>query len=711
MARRFVLPHRPHFGGDIDFDNDLNEEQLAVVTCGEGAKLVIAGAGSGKTRTLTYRVAYLLGQGAPPASILLVTFTNKAAREMLGRVGELTRLEPYRMWGGTFHSVAARLLRRHAELLGYNESFSILDEGDQRDLLRLCTTDLDVPVEQKRFPSPRVLSSLFSLQANTRKPLEDLVAERYGRFLEWSDAIHEIAQRYNARKRAANAMDYDDLLQRWLDLLQQHEEVRLRYQEQFAHILVDEYQDTNIVQAEIVEALAGGEEGGNLMVVGDDSQSIYAFRGAHYDNILRFPERNADTEVFKLETNYRSTPQILAITNASIRNNEQQYAKTLEARRSDGMLPAVVPCSYPQQEATFVAERILQLRDEGVDLGDIAVLYRGHAHRLSVEATLLRYDIPYEVRGGLRFFEQAHIKDVVAHLRVLENPRDEIAFRRVLLLQPGVGNVTAKRVWQAVRTAGGDAKELLGKLDTGDVLGVLSARARPAWSRFVATMAALLAAHADPETAIRGLLEACYEDYAVATFDNAASRIEDLQQLAVFAAQYDSVHALLEELLLLGELYGQDVGTGDSTEDHEDAPVVLSTIHQAKGLEWHTVFIIHLLDSLFPSPRALDEADGEEEERRIFYVAMTRARDELYLSYPIIRPGTYDGAVVQQPSRFLHELPSDLYETWQLEEENVGAPSSEAADFDTTPEAPEFDPNVDPVWDDDEQLGEPWADD
>ena len=262
MARRFVLPQRPHSSGGIDFDNDLNEDQLAVVTCGGGPKLVIAGAGSGKTRTLIYRVAYLLGQGAPPASILLVTFTNKAAREMLGRVGQLTQLEPYRMWGGTFHSVGARLLRRHAELLGYNESFSILDGGDQRDLLRLCTTDVDVPVEQKRFPSPRVLGSLFSLQVNTRQPLEDLIAKRYGKFLEWSDVIHEIAQRYGARKRAANAMDYDDLLVRWLELLQQHENVRRQYQEQFTDILVDEYQDTNIVQAEIVEALAGGEQGG-----------------------------------------------------------------------------------------------------------------------------------------------------------------------------------------------------------------------------------------------------------------------------------------------------------------------------------------------------------------------------------------------------------------------------------------------------------------
>lgn len=713
-SRRFVLPQRAPVSLEIDFEEDLNSQQLAVATCGDGPKLVIAGAGSGKTRTLTYRVAYLLQRGVPADGILLVTFTNKAAREMLGRVGQLTRLEPYRMWGGTFHSVGARLLRRHAELLGYNENFSILDEGDQRDLLRLCITDLDVSVEQRRFPSPRVLAGLFSLQINTRQPLEDLLADRYARFVDWSEIIHEIAERYVARKRAANAMDYDDLLHRWLQLLQENDDVRDRYREQFAHILVDEYQDTNIVQAEIVEAMAGEGQGANLMVVGDDSQSIYAFRGANYDNILRFPERNPSTEVFRLETNYRSTPQILDLTNASIQHNEEKYEKTLRAERPDGMPPAMVPCNYPQQEAVFVAERILQLRDEGVDLGEIAVLYRAHAHRLSVETTLLRYDIPYEVRGGLRFFEQAHIKDVVAHLRLLDNPRDEVAFRRVLLLQPGVGNVTADRIWKAIGGHDVDAEALVNALDTASVVGLLSAKARPAWGSFVGTMREVLAARADPETAILSVLQSCYEDYVVAKFDNSESRIEDLQQLAIFAAQYDSLHGLLEELLLLGELYGRDIdGGGRSGEDEGDSSVVLSTIHQAKGLEWHSVFIIHLLEGFFPSPRALDEAAGEEEERRIFYVAMTRARDELYLSYPIIRPGGYGASVVQQPSRFLQELPESSYETWQLEEEEViETPAATAAsgagrEADTEPD---FDPNVDPLWDDDEAPGEPWED-
>ena len=375
------------------------------------------------------------------------------------------------------------------------------------------------------------------------------------------------------------------------------------------------------------------------------------------------------------------------------------------------MLPAVIPCNYPDQEAAFVAERILQLRDEGVDLADIAVLYRAHAHRLSVETTLLRYDIPYEVRGGLRFFEQAHIKDVVAHLRLLENPRDEVAFRRVLLLQPGIGNVTAERIWRSAGEGSKSAAELVERLSGSAVQGVLNAKARPGWESFVATLREVLEAASDPETAIRGVIESCYEDYAAAKFDNAESRIEDLQQLAIFAGQYGSVRALLEELLLLGELYGQEVdGSGRSADD--ESAVVLSTVHQAKGLEWHSVFLLHLLEGFFPSPRALDETGGEEEERRIFYVAMTRARDELYLSYPIIRPGGYGAAVVQQPSRFVQELPEELYEVWQLEEET--APNATAIERPPATAPPEgggeFDPNVDPTWDD-EPVVEPWDDD
>ncbi|HJO02872.1 MAG TPA: ATP-dependent helicase [Acidobacteriota bacterium] len=703
MARKFVIPRRAGPGLDVDFEGDLNEQQYAAVSCGDGEKLVIAGAGTGKTRTLTYRVAWLLSRGVAADAILLVTFTNKAAREMVGRVRDLTNIETGRLWGGTFHSVGARVLRRHAPLLGFTDSFSILDEGDQRDLIRLCTTDVGVEVERRRFPSPRVLRSLISLQANSRTELVDLLAERFPRFLDWEDQIAAVCRRYAERKAAANAMDYDDLLAMWLRLLHQVPEVRRRYGQQLRYVLVDEYQDTNLIQGELVETLAR-ENGGNLMVVGDDCQSIYSFRGAHYENILGFAERHPRAEVFKLEINYRSTPEILRLTNASIRCNTGQYRKELTARRSSGQQPALVPCNYPEQEAAFVAERILQLRDEGTSLNRIAVLYRAHAHRLSVETTLLRYDIPYDIRGGLRFFEQAHVKDVTVYLRLVDNPRDEVAFRRALMLQRGIGNVTANRLWEAL-TSAGSSDQLIDQLGSERIRRLLQRRARDSWDTFATSLQAVTAHSTEPEAAIRAVIDGGYDDIAAAQFTNYESRVEDLEQLAVFAAQYDSIGAFLEELVLLGELYGQDVRGGG---ERPDERVVLSTVHQAKGLEWDVVFVIHVAEGSLPSPRSLDEPGGEEEERRIFYVAMTRARDELYLSYPIVRPGGQAGTLLQQPSRFLQELPDTLLEPWEVfeapsaDQRGRSTPDSMTTAPSEAYDADDYDPNVDPLWNDED---------
>ncbi len=704
-ARRFVLQRRSGHRPEVDFKADLNEQQHAAVTCGDGPKLIIAGAGTGKTRTLTYRVGWLLSQGVAAENILLVTFTNKAAREMVERVRTLTRVDNARLWGGTFHSVGARFLRRHGSALGYTESFSILDASDQRDLLRLCVTDVGVNVTGRRFPTPKVLGSLISLHTNTRVALEDLVVERYPQFVDWEEAILAIAQRYVTRKREANAMDYDDLLTLWLKLLQDDGELRARYGQRLRHILVDEYQDTNIVQGEIVEALAEGN-GGNLMAVGDDCQSIYAFRGAHYDNILRFPERNPGTEIFKLEVNYRSTPEILALTNASIACNADQYQKELSAERDTGMLPALIPCNYPDQEAGFVVERILQLRDEGTPLREIAILYRAHSHRLTVETSLLRADIPYEVRGGLRFFEQAHVKDVTAHLRVVLNPRDEVAFRRALLLQQGIGNVTANRLWESL-VAATEPEQFLQALETTDLAEKLPSRARAGWQSFVATARSVVECLNAPEAAVQSVMEGGYEALARVQFTNFESRLEDLEQLAIFAAQYDTLAAFLEELVLLGEMYGQDVKAGGGEED--ERPVVLSTVHQSKGLEWDAVFFVHLVEGALPSQRALAERGGEEEERRIFYVGTTRARNELYLSYPIVRPGSgMAGALLQQPSRFLQEIPTRLMEPWEIFDAPTSQERSPASR--QRPQAgagagasagDDWDPNVDPVWDDD----------
>ena len=662
MTRTFTLTSS---GSPIALNlvRDLNEQQRAAVTCGDGPKLVIAGAGSGKTRTITYRVAWLMAKGVPAGAILLATFTNKAAREMLSRVESLTGSTVGKVWGGTFHAIGNRLLRHYATLLGYSPSYSILDEEDQRDLLKVCVTEQKVKTEEKRFPSPAVLQDLISFAFNTQQPVSAVIERLSPHFLTWTGEIQRIEERYTAKKYRAQAMDYDDLLRCWLRLLQEHPEVAQRLGEQFRHILVDEYQDTNIIQAEIVERLAE-HNGHNLMVVGDDSQSIYQFRGAHYENILKFPERNPGTEVFKLQINYRSTPQILAFTNASIHQNSRQHRKTLTAMRPAGPMPAVVPISDAYQEAAFVAQRILQLRDEDVPLEDMAVLYRAHAHSTILQAELIRRNIPYEIRSGIRFFEQAHIKDVVAYLKVLANPFDEVAWRRLFLMIPRVGYVTAARLWDAIARTPDPLHAVVGP----EPLSLLPANTKPPFKQFQHDLM-LLRQHAQeqpPSTLVQHVLETGYLDYLRAKYEAAQSRIEDIQQLAVFAKPYRDLNGLLSELILLGELYGQDVAAGP-TADREQ--VILSSVHQAKGLEWRVVFVIRMCEGAFPSPMALRETNGEEEERRIFYVATTRAKDELYLAHPLMDYGLRgSGGVLLQPSRFIKEIPFTLYDQAEVEE-------------------------------------------
>ncbi|MBI3087855.1 MAG: ATP-dependent helicase [Candidatus Omnitrophica bacterium] len=653
----------------LNLERDLNEPQRAAVTCGDGPKLVIAGAGSGKTRTITYRVAYLMRKGVPPSSILLATFTNKAAREMLTRVEALTGTNVGKVWGGTFHAIGNRILRQYATLLEFAPTYTILDEEDQRDLLKVCVTEAKVRVEDKRFPAPAILQDLISFAFNTRQALEAVIEQRAPHFLEWTGAIRAIEARYQARKRSAQAMDYDDLLHYWLLLLQEQPQVAQRLGRQFRYLLVDEYQDTNTIQAEIVERLAA-VNGRNLMVVGDDSQSIYAFRGANYDNILKFPERNPGTEIFKLEINYRSTPEVLAFTNASIHHNERQHHKTLTATRPAGCLPVAVPVSDVYQEAAFVAQRLLQLRDEGIPLRDMAVLYRAHAHSTILQAELIRRNIPYEIRSGVRFFEQAHIKDVVAYLKVLDNPFDEVAWRRLFLMVSRIGNVTAARLWEELSQAA-DPRETVLKEST---LSILPAAARPFFKQFQHDLRALRAAAKDhpPGELVAAVLQTGYLDHLRARYDAAQSRVEDIEQLAVFARPYATLQALLSELVLLGELYGQDVVAGSAADTER---VILSTVHQAKGLEWRVVFAIRMCEGEFPSPIALREPDGEEEERRIFYVAATRAKDELYLTHPLMDYGPRASNLLLQPSRFLQEVPFTLYEQAEVEELPQGFPS------------------------------------
>ena len=664
------------------FRDELNEEQFAVATAAPGAALVIAGAGSGKTRAITYRVAYLVEQGVAPSRIMLATFTNRAAHEMLRRVeqlaggGDVAR----RVWGGTFHRIANLVLRRHAAALGYEANYSILDAEDARDFLGVCIDEAGIDTRARRFPKAEVLQDIISFANNTDQPISEVVARRYPHFEPLTPQITQVDRLFAARKHARNVMDYDDMLLNWKRLLLEKEEIARIYSEQFEHILVDEYQDTNKLQSEIVDLLAVGHR--NVMVVGDDAQSIFAWRGAEWTNIYEFPQRYPDARQFRLETNYRSTPEILALANAAIATNRKQFPKALRAARTSlGLPPALVPCRDADQQAAFIAARILELRDEGVPLDECAVLYRSHYHSLELQLELTRRGIPYRIRSGVRFFEQAHIKDVVAYLRLIANPRDELAWKRVLRLIPHVGNATANRVWERIAA---DADPLALVL-RGDADAVATRRGT-GWTDFRALLESLVedATRTSPAKQIELILARGYESYLAATYENAEARLEDLRQLAHYSARYASTEEFLGELALLSTerygapqaLTGEDVVQGGD----EDELLTLSSVHQAKGLEWRALFIIWAADGKFPSPRSLRDAEGEEEERRLWYVALTRARDQLHITYPLIVTDYNRQTVVQRPSRFVTEVAADYYEIWNVEEENsalAASPSDE----------------------------------
>src|SRR6266487_1829615 len=470
MSRQYTLQRAPAPTSiHVDYAAELNKQQFAAVTAAPGPLLVIAGAGSGKTRTLTYRVAYLLENGIDPRNILLLTFTNKAAREMLGRVANLLPVDASGLWGGTFHSIGNRILRRHGTALGYSRAFTIMDREDQKDLIDAVVTSTGIDPKEIRFPKGDVLAEIFSFVVNTEKPMEELLAEKFPYFLPLLDKIQDVRERYEQKKKATNSMDFDDLLQKTLSMFQQHERIEEIYRRQFQFILVDEYQDTNKIQADLVDLLARDHH--NVMVVGDDAQSIYSWRGANFQNILEFPKRYPDAQVFKIEMNYRSVPEILEVANAAIAANVQQFRKHLSAtRESKALKPALVALNDSAEQAQFVAQRILELRDENVDLNDIAVLYRAHYHAVELQLELSRRGIPYQITSGIRFFEQAHIKDVTSFIRFVANPRDEVAFNRMVKLLPGIGNRTAENLWQAWENS-------LAAVAAGDLSAVASAKA------------------------------------------------------------------------------------------------------------------------------------------------------------------------------------------------------------------------------------------
>ncbi len=663
FMRKITLKHKLPAGLNGSFADELNDSQRAAAAAPDGYNLILAGPGSGKTRVITFRVAWLIARGVPADSILLATFTRRAAREMVGRLGGLVGAQAGRVWAGTFHHVGNRLLRTAANDLGFQPNFTILDSEDQTDLMRLAMDDAGLVDKNKLAPKASQLQHLISFGINTRRSLAEVVASEAADQVERLPQIEKVAAAYARRKLASNCMDYDDLLTQWLRLL---DEFPKRLEEQgrmFRHVLIDEMQDTNALQIEIVEKIAAAGPG-CLTAVGDDAQSIYRFRGANYDNILKFPDRHPDAKVFKLEVNYRSTPQIVAFTEASIAHNQSGFPKRLVSARTDGTLPVVVATADVYEEAALVCQQILEAHDQDVPLGRMAVLYRNHYDSVVLQGELLARDIPYTVRSGVRFFEQAHVKDVMAFLRVVVNPRDEASWRRLFVLLPGVGPAKAGAVYQRLAAAADPLKALA----TAETMAIVPTKSRGLFAAFVNDLNLIRATDPEhhPARAIEAVLKGGYSGTIRQKYDKSENRIKDVEQFAVLAAKYDSLERLLAELLLAGDVYGMDAAGSDDPRDL----LVLSTVHQAKGLEWSHVFVVRLVDDGFPHRRAMDEPGGEDEERRIFYVAVSRAMNELMLTYPsTISRGGYGPTVFSTPSRFVTEIEPTLYERVVLEHE------------------------------------------
>ena len=634
----------------IDYAKELNQEQYKVVMEEGGPLLVLAGAGSGKTRTLTYRVAHLLETGVSPENILLATFTNKAANSMLNRVESLVNSYTGKIMGGTFHHIAHRLLRVHGYRLGYKSNFSISDSEDSRQLITTCLTELKIDPKHSKFPKSNVIAEIISLAVNTQNSLEEVIQLRFPFFLHLINEITQAAHLYIQKKKDLSIMDFDDLLFNCRALLMDHPDILKNVAERYRHVLVDEYQDTNIIQADIVDLLASRHQ--NLMVVGDDSQSIYSFRGANFANIINFPNRYPDCKIFKLETNYRSTPEILHLANLSINNNEKQFPKKLRAVRNNGMRPVMVSAQNVMKQADFVAQRVTELYQSGIPLSEIAILYRAHYHSMEVQMEFVRRDIPFEIRSGIRFFEQAHIKDVTSYMRVLVSPGDELAWRRLLLMYPKIGKITFEKIWKYLSKKENPldaifSDEFIRFAPKAAFYGLEECR------KTINMLLELDAPERTPENVIDVLLnKSGYRTYLQDNYSDGSSREEDLIHLGSFSTKFERMEDFLNELALLTNMAKDEYSTDLEKMDK----VVLSTIHQAKGLEWSYVFLIWCADGMIPLQRALKEQGGEEEERRLFYVALTRAKDQLYLSYPALDYTRSSGTLTLAPSRFIKEI-------------------------------------------------------
>jgi len=673
-----------------DYEGELNAEQYAAVTAPRGPALVLAGAGSGKTRTLTYRVAWLRDQGVPHWKILLLTFTNKAAREMLERVKNLSGDDFPAEWGGTFHSIGARVLRRFGASVGLKSGFTIMDESDAESLFAEVAKKVDRDFFRKKDnPKPSVLQDWLSYARNTKRTIADVVEERHPDPGHLVSLLTDVAEAYRKKKLESQVADYDDLLTLWLEVLEKDDIARRLYQRQFEHILVDEYQDTNAIQSAIVDLLASEHQ---VMAVGDDAQCIYTWRGAEFDNNLHFPDRHPGTRIYRILSNYRSTQPILNFANDVLAAQALAgvgYEKKLTAVRKGSLKPRVVQCADTVAQARFVVERIAGLYNSGTSLGEIAVLYRAHFQALDLQLELSRQRIPFTITSGVRFFEQAHIRDLVAMLRILANPDDEPAFLRLCELLPKIGPKTAAKLHAAAR---GQLREVEIKaqasaepslfylpapkaatptaplpahiaevLEDSAFLEKVPEAARESWRDMALTLHQALGAFRQnpdkPAKVVQILAGGWYYDYLATVHDRPESRRDDLDALAEFAGRFDTMSEMLAQLVLLSS-EGAEKGAEDAARDK----IRLSTIHQAKGLEFPTVFLIGASEGCLPLQRAIDAGDVDE-ERRLFYVAVTRAEDELYITHPSMQIQKNGSVFPLSPSRFILEIDPANYES------------------------------------------------
>ncbi len=654
-----------------DFTSELNPRQAAAATHGDGPLLIIAGAGTGKTRTLVYRVAHLIDRGVAAERILLLTFTRRAAQEMLSRAERLAGGSSKRVHGGTFHATAHRLLRRYGESAGLSKDFTIMDQGDSADLLQLSRAQLGYAAKSRRFPRKETLQYVYSRHINTGFAVDDIVRDEYPQFVDYLEDFAKIYADYTRRKQERNLVDYDDLLLFWALMLEASPELAGRIAGMYDHVLVDEYQDTNVLQARILRGMCRGH--GNITVVGDDAQSIYSFRGANFRNILDFPKQFEGTTTVTLEQNYRSTQPILAVTNTLISRAAERFTKNLWTERTGGEQPWLVAARDEQQQTRFVVDRILELHEEGTPLREIAVLFRAGYMSADLEIELTNRKIPFEKWGGIKFLEAAHVKDVLAFLRILENPRDEVSWYRLLLLLPGIGDATARAAIDSMVSAAWESAAF-GRYSPPP-------RARAAHAALVSLLDGLRNGDVADEAQVAAEISRVrllYDNILRERYDRVEPRLADLDQLQTIAAGYPDRATFLSALALEPPQATQDLAGGSR---EENDCLILSTAHSAKGKEWDAVFVIWAVDGWFPSARCLNNDEDTEEERRLMYVALTRARNYLSVTYPLNAYSSRRGAdySLDQLCRFIDRGVRDNMQRVALGTDNAPAVTEETA--------------------------------